>query len=77
MKFKTTEDLKLEWGQERFVEALGYLSGITVNGQFQGTVEQLNDLYINHNDTFEVHKALVMEEAEKIIHSEDEDEISN
>jgi hypothetical protein len=69
MKFKTTEDLKSKWGQERFVEALGYLSNITVHSQFQGTVEQLNELFINHNDAFEVHKALVMEEAEKLLQS--------
>jgi hypothetical protein len=46
---------------------LGYLSNITVHGQFQGTVEQLNELFINHNDAFEVHKALVMEKAEKLL----------
>lgn len=77
MKFKTTEDLKLGWGQKRFVEALGYLSNITVYGKFQGTIEQLNDLYVNHNDAFEVHKALVMEKAEKLKLDGDNNEIYN
>lgn len=67
MKFKTTEDLKLEWGQRRFVEALGYLYNITINKGFTGKVGELQDLYDNHNDVFEVYKALTIEQADKFI----------
>ena len=51
---KTEQDLKDEWGQVRFVQALGFLSGWYIEKGILQTQEQMQSLADENKDAFEV-----------------------
>lgn len=54
---KTTEELQNEWGLERYVNALGILSEMSVHEHLPQTIDEMRELMQLHPDTFEIFAA--------------------
>lgn len=67
---KTTEQLKEEWGMERYVTALGIMTRKYISNQLN-TYEQIKEFSEKEPDAFEVFKTYIMELADKLLDKND------